>query len=64
MHRIDSNLPTIVDNIWTLVNDITWASKLSQVGTIIINLSGKDGFDEVITFSVSSVAPTIDIIAP
>ncbi|CAB5498602.1 integrin alpha [Bathymodiolus thermophilus thioautotrophic gill symbiont] len=64
VHRIDFNLLTIVDNIWTLVNDTTWASKLSQVDTIIINLLGKDGFDEVITFSVSSVAPTIDIIAP
>jgi hypothetical protein len=62
IHTISNNLPKInSDNTWTLGNDDTWTSKLTQGNyTIIVNLSGNDSN---VTDS-SSITTTIDTVKP
>ncbi len=58
IHTISNNLPSVnSDNTWTLANNNTWTSKLTQGDyTIIVNLSGNGGS---IT-NPSSITTTID----
>ncbi len=63
VHTISANLPSVDanDNTWTLDNNDTWASQLTQGDyTVIVNLSGNGGS---ITDS-SSITTTIDIAKP
>jgi hypothetical protein len=63
VHTISANLPSVDanDNTWTLDNNDTWASQLTQGDyTVIVNLSGNSGN---ITDS-SSTTTTIDIGKP
>ena len=63
VHTISANLPSVDadDNTWTLDNNDTWASQLTQGDyTVIVNLSGNGGS---ITDS-SSITTTIDIVKP
>jgi hypothetical protein len=46
IHTISNNLPSInaSGNPWTLANDSTWTSKLTQGDyTVTVNLSGNSG---------------------
>ncbi|CAC9623987.1 hypothetical protein [uncultured Gammaproteobacteria bacterium] len=62
-HTISANLPSVntSDNTWTLDNNDTWTSKLTQGDyTITINLSGNNGS---VTDS-SSITTAVDIAKP
>ncbi len=63
IHTISNNLPSInaSDNTWTLANDSTWTSKLTQGDyTVTVNLSGNSGN---VTDS-SSITTAIDTVKP
>ncbi len=63
VHTISANLPSVDtdDNTWTLDNNDTWTSKLTQGNyTVIVNLSGNDGSVE----GVSSITAAVNIGKP
>ncbi len=63
IHTISNNLPSVnaSDNTWTLANDSTWTSKLTQGDyTVTVNLSGNSGN---VTDS-SSITTAIDTVKP
>ncbi|CAC9963186.1 hypothetical protein [uncultured Gammaproteobacteria bacterium] len=63
VHTISANLPSVDtdDNTWTLDNNDTWTSKLTQGNyTVIVNLSGNDGSVE----GVSSITAAVNIDKP
>ena len=62
-HIINSNLPSVnaSDNTWTLDNNNTWTSKLTQGNyTVTVNLSGNGGS----VTNPSSIAIAVDIVKP
>jgi hypothetical protein len=63
IHTISNNLPSLnaIDNTWTLANDSTWTSKLTQGDyTVTVNLSGNSGNvtdSSAITTAIDTVKP-------
>ncbi|CAC9608585.1 hypothetical protein [uncultured Gammaproteobacteria bacterium] len=58
VHTISANLPSVDtdDNTWTLGNNDTWTSKLTQGNyTVIVNLSGNDGSVEGVSLITAAV---------
>ncbi|CAC9549109.1 hypothetical protein [uncultured Gammaproteobacteria bacterium] len=64
IHTISNNLPSVnSDNTWTLGNDSTWTSKLTQDDyTVIVNLSGND--NGVGVTGLSSITTVVDTVKP
>ena len=63
VHTISANLPSVnaSDNTWTLANDSTWTSKLTQGDyTVTVNLSGNGGN----VTGLSSITTAVDTVKP
>jgi hypothetical protein len=65
VHTISANLPSVnaSDNTWTLANDSTWTSKLTQGDyTVTVNLSGNG--NSVGVTGLSSITTAVDTVKP
>jgi hypothetical protein len=65
VHTISNNLPSVnaSDNTWTLANNNTWTSKLTQGDyTVTVNLSGNG--NSVGVTGLSSITTAVDTVKP